>query len=85
MKLIYTCGCMTIALLLAACGKMGPLERPGPLVGNPPPDSPQATKHDTQVRTIDSRNRFGRQPPPELLRPEPPSAGEEATNPRRDP
>lgn len=53
-----------IATMMGGCGKMGPLERPGPLVGAPSGVHPEATARGSPMRTIDPRNRNRPNTPP---------------------
>lgn len=52
------------AAMLGGCGKIGPLDRPGPLVGAPSGDHPEATARGSPIRTIDPRNRHRPNAPP---------------------
>lgn len=51
-------------IALAGCGKIGPLERPGPLVGEAKPNAPEVTARGAATQTVDPRNRSRRGPPP---------------------
>ncbi len=48
-----------VTLLLAGCGKQGPLERPGPLFGGPSRGIDQAQDLPAPVTTVDRRDREG--------------------------
>ena len=57
---ILVIGCaLVLAGGLAACGKVGELERPGPLFGAKAPSEPAATRQDPNrpIETVDPRDR----------------------------
>ena len=48
------------ALALAGCGKLGELERPGPMFGKAATDADAGSASSRSVRTVDPRNRNDR-------------------------
>lgn len=60
--------CAIAAMTLAGCGKMGVLERPGPLFGDPPAASAGAASAPARsVRTVDPRTFDDRPLPPRTV------------------
>ena len=53
------------ALALAGCGKLGELERPGPMFGKAATDADAGSASSRSVRTVDPRNRNDRPAPPQ--------------------
>ena len=54
-------------LALGACGKLGELERPGPLFGSGAEGAETDAAASRSVRTVDPRNRDDRPAPPRSL------------------
>lgn len=62
-------GLLAIVLGLAACGKVGPPNRPGPMWGAPGDSPNPPRKPSPGLETIDARDRDQREPtPPEPRR-----------------
>jgi hypothetical protein len=60
--------CTIAALVLAGCGKMGALERPGPILGRAPASNVDAGADPARaVRTVDPRAYDDRPLPPRTL------------------
>ena len=61
--------CAAAAVALAGCGKMGPLERPGPILGRAPASGGADAGADPAraVRTVDPRAYDDRPLPPRTL------------------
>ena len=70
---------LAAALALAGCGKLGELERPGPMFGKGATGADAGSASSRSVRTVDPRNRNHRPAPPQA------TPGDAAQTPDADP